>query len=87
MIIAYTDGSMRLVISTANLYEDDWENRTQGLWMSPRLPPLSSEDDTTAGESCTNFRHDFLNYLSTYKIPKLESYIARLSRIDFSAIK
>lgn len=30
MILGYKDGSMRVVISTANLYEDDWHNRTQG---------------------------------------------------------
>lgn len=29
MLLGYTDGSMRVIISTANLYEDDWENRTQ----------------------------------------------------------
>lgn len=78
---------MRLVISTANLYEDDWENRTQGLWMSPRLPPLPQNADTAAGDSCTKFRHDFILYLSMYKLPQLETYINRIKRTDFSAIK
>lgn len=30
MLLGYKDGSMRVVVSTANLYEDDWHNRTQG---------------------------------------------------------
>lgn len=30
MLLGYKDQSMRIVISTANLYEDDWHNRTQG---------------------------------------------------------
>lgn len=30
MIFEYEDGSMRVVVSTANLYEDDWHNRVQG---------------------------------------------------------
>lgn len=30
MLFAYKDKSMRVVISTANLYEADWHNRTQG---------------------------------------------------------
>lgn len=30
MLLAYTDGSMRVVVSTANLYEDDWRNHVQG---------------------------------------------------------
>lgn len=87
MIIAYTDGSMRIVISTANLYEDDWQNRTQALWLSPRLPQLPKTADTSAGESCTNFRQDFITYLSTYKVPKLETYIQRIRHTDFSEIK
>lgn len=31
MLLGYKDQSMRVVISTANLYEDDWHNRTQGI--------------------------------------------------------
>lgn len=30
MLLGYKDQSMRVVVSTANLYEDDWHNRTQG---------------------------------------------------------
>ncbi|KPI99266.1 putative tyrosyl-DNA phosphodiesterase [Papilio xuthus] len=30
MLLCYEDGSIRVVVSTANLYIDDWENRTQG---------------------------------------------------------
>lgn len=32
MLLGYKDGSMRVVVSTANLYEDDWDNRTQGSY-------------------------------------------------------
>lgn len=31
MILKYKDDGIRVVVSTANLYSDDWENRTQGL--------------------------------------------------------
>lgn len=87
MLLGYTDGSMRVVISTANLYEDDWHNRTQGLWISPKLPPLASDADTTAGESPTNFRQDFMLYLVEYKLAKLQPWIARIRKTDFSSIK
>lgn len=30
MILEYNDGGIRIVVSTANLYSDDWTNRTQG---------------------------------------------------------
>lgn len=30
MILKYKDEGIRVVVSTANLYSDDWENRTQG---------------------------------------------------------
>lgn len=31
MILQYKDDGIRVVVSTANLYSDDWENRTQGF--------------------------------------------------------
>ncbi|XP_067639085.1 probable tyrosyl-DNA phosphodiesterase [Eurosta solidaginis] len=86
MLFGYTDGDMRVVISTANLYEDDWHNRTQGIWISPKLTALPNDGDTTAGESPTNFRQDLMLYLVEYKIAKLQSWIARIRKTDFSAI-
>ncbi|XP_017482591.1 PREDICTED: probable tyrosyl-DNA phosphodiesterase [Rhagoletis zephyria] len=86
MLLGYTDGGMRIVISTANLYEDDWHNRTQGIWISPKLPALAQNVDTTAGESPTNFRQDLMLYLVEYKIPKLQPWIARIRKTDFSSI-
>ncbi|EDW12999.1 probable tyrosyl-DNA phosphodiesterase [Drosophila mojavensis] len=86
MLLGYADGSMRVVISTANLYEDDWHNRTQGLWMSPRLPPLPEDADTAAGESPTGFKQDLMLYLVEYKLSQLQPWIARIRKSDFSAI-
>ncbi|XP_037936600.1 probable tyrosyl-DNA phosphodiesterase [Teleopsis dalmanni] len=86
MLIGYKDGSMRVVISTANLYEDDWNNRTQGIWISPKLDPLPEDADTVAGESPTKFRQDLLLYLVEYKIAALQPWINRIRRTDFGAI-
>ncbi|KAM7350262.1 tyrosyl-DNA phosphodiesterase glaikit [Cochliomyia hominivorax] len=86
MLIGYTDGSMRVVVSTANLYEDDWHNRTQGIWISPLCPALPDSADTAAGESPTNFRQDLMLYLVEYKCAKLQPWIARIRKSDFSAI-
>lgn len=30
MLLGYRDGSMRVIVSTANLYAEDWRNHTQG---------------------------------------------------------
>ncbi|KAH8411987.1 hypothetical protein KR222_004783 [Zaprionus bogoriensis] len=86
MLLGYKDGGMRVVISTANLYEDDWHNRTQGLWLSPLLPALGEDADTAAGESPTGFKQDLMLYLVEYKLSQLQPWIARIRRSDFSAI-
>ncbi|XP_017103766.2 probable tyrosyl-DNA phosphodiesterase [Drosophila bipectinata] len=86
MLLAYSDGSMRVVISTANLYEDDWHNRTQGVWISPKLTALPEDADTGAGESQTGFKQDLMLYLVEYKISQLQPWIARIRKSDFSAI-
>lgn len=86
MLFAYKDGSMRVVVSTANLYEDDWHNRTQGLWMSDRLEALPDGSDTRAGESSTEFRNELLKYLSSYKLPQLQPWLTRIRKTNFSSV-
>ncbi|KAG4076331.1 hypothetical protein HA402_005774 [Bradysia odoriphaga] len=86
MLLGYKDGSMRVVVSTANLVEDDWHNRTQGIWMSPRCPQLPDDADTDSGDSKTGFKEDFLRYLVKYNITSLQPWIVRVRRTDFSAI-
>lgn len=87
MLLFYKDKSMRVVISTANLYEDDWDNRVQGMWISDTLPALDEGVlHTTHGESKTKFREDLTRYLIAYNIPKLQPIIAKLREIDFSSV-
>lgn len=86
MLLGYKDGSMRVVVSTANLYEDDWHNRTQGLWISDKLDVMPSGCDTAAGESKTEFRNELLKYLSSYKLPQLQSWLTRIRKTDFSSV-
>lgn len=89
MLLGYTDGSMRVIVSTANLVEDDWHNRTQGLWMSPRCPRMPPDADTAAGAGPTNFRDDLVRYLVTYSVARLQlqPWITRVRQSDFSAVK
>ncbi|KAG7198398.1 hypothetical protein KM043_005788 [Ampulex compressa] len=86
MVLKYKDGGIRIVISTANLYSDDWENRTQGLWMSPHLPPLPESVSPFSGESPTGFKRDFEKYLCKYNHPALTEWIYLLRRADLSSV-
>lgn len=88
MLFFYKDNSMRVVVSTANLYEDDWHNRVQGLWISDKLPALpEGTSHVSHGESVTGFREDLMRYLIAYDIGKLQPIIARIRRTDFSGVK
>ncbi|XP_038221458.1 probable tyrosyl-DNA phosphodiesterase [Zerene cesonia] len=86
MVLCYEDGSTRVVISTANLYIDDWENRTQGLWFSPRCPQLPPDAMPHEGESPTMFKRSLIRYLAHYHLPQLTFYMDRIKRCDFSHI-
>lgn len=86
-LYAYADGSLRVVVSTANLYYEDWNHYNQGLWVSPTcttLPAGSSERD---GESPTNFKSTLLKYLETYNLACLKGWIEHVKKTDFSQIK
>lgn len=76
---------MRIVISTANLYQEDWDNRVQGLWMSDRLPALSPNEESY-GESATGFRADFIKSLEVYQNSQLQTYIERIKVSDFRSV-
>lgn len=86
MIFQYKDDGIRLVVSTANLYSDDWENRTQGLWISPHLPKLPESANPSDGESPTGFKKDLEQYLNKYRHPVLTQWIWAVRRADFSTV-
>ncbi|XP_017766408.1 PREDICTED: probable tyrosyl-DNA phosphodiesterase isoform X2 [Eufriesea mexicana] len=86
MILKYKDEGLRVVVSTANLYSDDWENRTQGVWISPHLPPLPESANPSDGESPTGFKKDLERYLHKYRQPALTEWITAVRRADFSSV-
>lgn len=87
MLLFYKDKSMRVVVSTANLYEEDWKNRTQGIWISPRCYEIAKKDHWYEGESESGFRSDLLEYLNNYCEPELKEWTARIKRTNFEAVK
>ncbi|KAG5312932.1 TYDP1 phosphodiesterase, partial [Acromyrmex insinuator] len=85
MILQYSNG-IRVVVSTAALYSDDWKNRTQGLWISPHLPYLPESAKPSDGESPTGFKKDLERYLSKYEQPALTQWIRAVQMADFSDV-
>ncbi|CAH8680255.1 unnamed protein product [Schistosoma haematobium] len=95
MMLKYKDG-LKIIIHTANMISDDWDRRTQGIWISPKLKLLSTEqlkhlNDT---DSRTNFRADLLEYLKSYGRDLTQStssplfeWINCLHSYDFRPIK
>lgn len=82
----YEDNSLRVVVSTANLYYEDWNHYNQGLWLSDKCPVLS-DDSNNNGESPTGFKKSLSTYLKEYKLPILKEWIDYVQKADFSNIK
>ncbi|XP_028677690.1 tyrosyl-DNA phosphodiesterase 1 [Erpetoichthys calabaricus] len=83
MLLLYEEG-FRVVIHTANLIKADWHQKTQGIWMSPLYPKLPEGSCETSGESNTNFKHDLIEYLSSYGSPTLNEWTNIIKEYDLS---
>ncbi|XP_076274213.1 tyrosyl-DNA phosphodiesterase glaikit isoform X2 [Rhynchophorus ferrugineus] len=86
-VYVYEDNSVRIVISTANLYYEDWNHYNQGLWVSPVCPKLPEGSTEKDGESPTGFKEHFLKYLQTYNLGILKEWIEYVKNADFSQVK
>ena len=91
MVLCYDDGSVRVVVHTSNLISSDWENRTQGIWVSPKCPVLDASvacDKKTEnmGDSETKFKFSLLRYLNYYEVSVLRPFLEKIKACDFSAI-
>ncbi|XP_074854861.1 tyrosyl-DNA phosphodiesterase 1 [Carettochelys insculpta] len=83
MLLLYEEG-LRVVIHTSNLIEDDWDQKTQGIWLSPLYPRLPHGTSGSAGESITNFKSDLINYLMAYNSPTLKEWADIIQEHDLS---
>merc|ERR1712223_69429 len=92
MVFVYDDDSVRVVVHTANLTASDWENTTQGLWVSPKCPKMNdaSPDDKTdselEGDSPTEFKQSLVRYLNSYELPAIQAFISKIKSCDFSKV-
>lgn len=88
MLLLYEEG-LRVVIHTANLYETDWKQKSQGVWTSPLFPPSPSDlpPDETETDSSTNFKRDLVHYLRGYRQTALTAWVEHVRRHDMSCAK
>lgn len=87
MVNFMNDGTCQVVIHTANLLRIDWEEKTESIWLSPRLMRLEKEEEVELTQYGTRFKADFLAYLRSYKRPSIEVLINKLERYDFNPIR
>jgi len=83
MVMSYKCGGVRVVVHTANLVGSDWQNRTQGLWVSPLCPKLKPGQ---VGESSTGFKSALLRYLKFYEVTAVHQFVSAIESADMSAI-
>ena len=38
MLLFYGEAGMRVVVHTANMLKEQWEHKTNGIWVSPLFP-------------------------------------------------
>ena len=91
MVLNYDDGSVRVVVHTSNLISSDWEDRTQGMWISPKCPVLENSVGTdekikNEGDSDTKFKLCLLRYLDYYEVSALRPFLEKIKACDFSAV-
>ncbi|WKY04967.1 hypothetical protein Q1695_005738 [Nippostrongylus brasiliensis] len=69
---------VHVIISTANLVEGDWDEKTQCFYYACGR---SSSSSTTS-----DFASDLCAYLSEYRLPDISFWFDRLRNCDFSAV-
>ncbi|KAG9325135.1 hypothetical protein KVV02_003552 [Mortierella alpina] len=81
MILFFRDGTMQLVVHTANMIERDWRNKTQAAFLTARLPKKSQP----SGLAACAFERDLIEYLRRYA--QHEEITGRISQYDFTGVK
>ncbi|KAF9940114.1 hypothetical protein BGZ67_008293 [Mortierella alpina] len=81
MILFFRDGTMQLVVHTANMIERDWRNKTQAAFLTARLPKKSQP----SGLAACAFERDLVEYLRRYA--QHEEITGRISQYDFTGVK
>ncbi|CAN6618988.1 hypothetical protein TRVA0_007S02564 [Trichomonascus vanleenenianus] len=85
MVLKFADGSIQIVIHTANMISFDWTNMSQGAWLSERLMPKKDPEDTSTPVGA-QFQQDFIRYLRAYRKEPSNKLAEELKGYDFSPV-
>lgn len=86
MFLVYKTAGMRIVIHTCNLIENDWDKKTQGVWLSDIFPRKSENKSRgSSTDSKTGFKSYLIEYLKAYKESKLDEWIELINEHDMSS--
>lgn len=85
MLLLYTEG-MRVVITTANLIHQDWDEKTQGVWISPFFPKRSSTSGQNEATKC-QFQSDLVDYIRQYGSGPLNEWKQHILEHDMSGAR
>ena len=83
MFIFLTEDGLVVAIHTANLVENDWHQKTQGIWISPLLPVRKDEGSL----KISSFQSDLIAYLRAYNLNALKEWIDMINNHNFSDVK
>ncbi|KAI2621252.1 phospholipase D/nuclease [Hypoxylon sp. NC1633] len=93
LVLFKHDDTAQVIIHTANMIAKDWTNMTNGVWQTPPLPLMKTQEqrpepDTKLG-SGPRFKVDLLNYLRAYDTKRkiCKPMIDELGKYDFSAVR
>ena len=98
LILLRHDDTAQVVIHTANMIAKDWTNMTNGVWKSPLLPKLTTDEASVEGDetsqdgpvgSGARFKHDLMQYLGHYDERRVvcRPLIQQLKDYDFSSVR
>ncbi|KAA8915728.1 hypothetical protein TRICI_002135 [Trichomonascus ciferrii] len=79
MVLFFSNNEVQITIHTANLISYDWENMTQGIWVSPRM--------SLKGGGEHEFKTDFVDYIRAYKNPCLNKLADSLESVNFDDVQ
>lgn len=94
MMLLFYETGMRIVITTANLLPNDWQSKTQAIWISPllhrKLHSVARDIDATRPpREGSGFKQDMWDYLAAYGLhdSKMKPVREQVMAHDFSAVK
>lgn len=72
MMLLFSAKGLRVVVSTANMHNRDWNTMTNAVWVSPLFPPRRAgvPKQDRSDEAPNTLGADLVEYLAAYQGPR-----------------